>query len=366
MKADFGTIAQRVVRDSLKLGWDDKVRIHATEHVLPLAKEIVKEARRAGADTLLDVDADDIWYDAMLNLPLDWLRGPSELVTALHGTMTAMVYVGGIDDPDPMKKIAGERWRANSEGARATGQPWDDDPVPFVWVALGAVTEARAKVYGYDFDRWYDSVLAAMAVAPEEMKAKAEGVTGRLRGAREGRLTAPGGTDFRFAFHGSEPTAWIGRLDPVKGKKSTYYQSLPEGSVGVALRQGSGEGKVVSTTPIPYAGEFVRGLSWTFEKGRIADVAADENVDQMTMRWDDAKRARGADQLGSLVIGVNPKAQYGFLNDDIVEGAVTLNVGDNEDFDGTNQSDFSFPLFLPDATLEVDGRPLVVDGTLKA
>ncbi|MFQ5986433.1 MAG: aminopeptidase [Thermoplasmata archaeon] len=365
MKADFGTIAQRIVRNSLKLTWDDNVRIHATEHVIPLAKEIVKEARRAGADTIFTLDSDDIWYDAMLNLPIEWLQEPSTLRQALHGTMTALVYAGGIEDPGPMKKISGERWRANSEGARATGEPWEDDPVPSVYVGLGAVTETRAKVYGFDFEPWYESVLASMAVSPETMEARAKGIMDRLGGAKEGRLTAPGGTDFRFAFHGSDPTAWIGRLDPVKGKKSTYYQSLPEGSVGIALRQGSGEGKVVSTTPIPYAGEWVRGLSWTFEKGRLTDVHAEENADQMTKRWDDDKRTRGADQLGSLTIGVNPKSRFGFLNDEIVEGAVALNVGDNEDFDGTNASNFTFPLFLADPTLEVDGKPLVVDGVLK-
>ncbi|MFQ5920363.1 MAG: aminopeptidase [Thermoplasmata archaeon] len=365
MKADLGTIAQRVVRDSLKLTWDDNVRVHATEHVIPLAKEIVKEARRAGADTILTMDADDIWYDAMLNLPVEWLQEPSNLVQALHGTMTAMVYAGGIDDPAPMKEISGERWRANSRGGQATGEPWDDDPVPFVYVGLGAVTETRAKVYGFDYEPWYDSVLAAMAAAPETMEGKAKGVVGRLQGAQQGRLTAPGGTDFRFAFHGSDPTAWIGRLSPVEGKRSTFYQSLPEGSVGIALHQGSGEGKIVSTTPIPYAGEWIRGLSWSFREGRLTEVQAKENVEQMTMRWDEEKRARGADQLGSLVIGVNPKARFGFLNDDIVEGAITLNVGDNEDFDGTNGSDFTFPLFLRDASLEVDGKPLVVDGVLQ-
>ncbi|MFQ5919682.1 MAG: aminopeptidase [Thermoplasmata archaeon] len=353
------------MRDSLKLTWDDKVRIHATEHVIPLAKEIVKEARRAGADTIFTLDSDDIWYDAMLNLPIEWLQEPSTLRQALHGTQTALVYAGGIDDPGPMKKISGERWRANSEGARATGEPWEDDPVPSVYVGLGAVTETRAKVYGFDFEPWYESVLAAMAVSPETMESRANGLIGRLAGAKEGRLTAPGGTDFRFGFHGSDATAWIGRLDPVKGKKSTFYQSLPEGSVGIALRQGSGEGKIASTTPIPYAGEWVHGLAWAFEDGRLVDVQADENAEQMTKRWDDDKRAKGADQLGSLTIGVNPEAKFGFLEDDIAEGAITLSVGDNEDFDGANASNFTFPLFLADATLEVDGKALVVDGVIK-
>lgn len=365
MQTEYATVAQRIVRDSLRLTENDALRVQTSEYVLPLAKELIKEARRAGADTMLTVDADDVWYDAMLNLPLDWLRGPSNLVRALHGTLTAMVYAGSLYDPAPMRDIPGERWQANTEGSQATNEPWDDDPVPYVYVALGSVTEPRASSYGFDYPAWHDEVLAAMAVPPERMEERGTRIVGRLQNAREARLTAPGGTDVEFAFHGSEPTAWVGRLSPVKGRPSTYYQSLPEGSVGIALRQGSGEGQVVSTTPIPSAGDLIRGLSWDFQEGRVVEARADENLNLFTRQWSEKRRARGADQLGALVIGINPEAKYGFLNDDIVEGAVTLILGDNEDYDGANGSGFSFPIFLRDATLEVDGKALVVDGTLQ-
>ncbi len=365
MQAEYAAVAQRIVRDSLRITEEDALRVHAGEHTLPLAKEIVREARRAGADTMLTLDADDTWYDAMLHLPLEWLRGPSNLVRALHGTVTVMVYAGGIVDPAPMKEITGERWRANAEGSRSTNEPWDDDPIPYLYVALGNVTEPRAAHYGFDRRAWHDSVLAAMAVAPDKLEERGTRVSRRLRGAEKGRLSAPGGTDLEFEFHGTEPTVWTGRLDPVKGRRSTYYQSLPEGSVGVALRQGSGEGKATSTTPIPQAGDLIHGLTWHFEGGHVVEATAKENLNLFTMRWDE-KRAGGADQLGALSIGLNPEAKYGFLNDDIVEGAVTLILGDNEDFDGTNGSGFSFPMTFHEATLEVDGEPLVVDGTLRA
>lgn len=365
MQAEYATVAQRIVQDSLRLGEKDALRVQANEHMLPLAKEIVKEARRAGADTLLTVDADDVWYDAMLHLPLDWLRGPSELVRALHGTLTAMVYAGGLLDPRPMRQISGERWRANTEGSQATNAPWDDDPIPYVYVALGNVTEPRAAHYGYDYRAWHDSVLAAMAVPPEKMEARGERIAQPLRGAREGRLRAPGGTDLTFAFLGTEPTVWTGRLAPVEGRRSTYSQSLPEGSVGVALRQGSGEGRAVSTAPIPYAGDRIHGLACTFRGGRVVEATAEENLDLFTMRWTEERRARGGDQLGALVVGTNPEARFGFLNNAIVEGAVTLILGDNEEFDGTNGSGFTFPLYFEDATLEVDGTPLVIEGDLQ-
>lgn len=364
MDADIPTVARRIVRDSLDLQETDALRVQASEHTLPLGKEIVKEARRRGADTMLTLDADDIWYDAMLNLPEDWLRGPSELVRALHGTVTAIVYVGGIRDPGPMEDISGERWRANAEGSRTTGEPWDDDPVPYLYVALGNVTEPRAARYGYDYGAWRESVLAAMAVPPEKLAARGEAVAAVLQGAREARLRAPGGTDFRFAFHDTGPTVWTGKLAPEEGRRSTYYQSLPEGSVGVALRQGSGEGTVAATAPVPYAGDRIHGLTWAFEDGRVVDVSAEKNLDLFRMRWDE-KRGEGADQLGALIVGTNPAARFGFLNNAIVEGAVTVVLGDNEDFDGTNGCGFAFPLSFADGTLEVDGKTLVADGILR-
>ncbi len=364
MKIDLGEVSRRVVSDVLQLKNTDCLSVQTWEHMLPLAKEIVKEARRAGADTMMTVDSDDVWYEALTNLPEEWLREPSTLQQAARRVATAEVYVGGPTNPETMKRVSTERWRANEEGAEATYKPFEDEPIPSVDIFLGRVTEQRARNYGFEYEKWYRSVLAALSVDPGVLRKQGERVAKALRGARTGHLTAPGGTDFEFQFQGIEPTVFTGEIRPVKGKKSTYFATLPSGSIGVALKQGTGEGLVVSTTPIPQAGDFVRGLTWEFRGGRISSVDAETHLEYFTMHWEDERR-KGADQLGVLTIGLNPEAKYGFLENELVEGAVTMGIGNNEWLGGTNDCDFGFPMSFKDATLEVDGRKLVDSGRIE-
>ena len=365
MEIDLEMVAKRVVKDALRLREGDSLGVHTYEHSLPLAKEIVKAARRAGADTILTTDSDDVWYEALLKLPVDWLKERSSLLQAVLRATTALVSLDGPEDPSRMRDIAAERWRANEQGATATWKPFEERGVRSVSLEISRVTEARARAYGFDYGEWHGSTLKAMTVDPKTLRERGNCVIKSLKGVRRGRLTAPGGTDLRFEFHGASPTLWTGEVRPVKGRKSTYHGSLPSGMVGIALRQGSGEGRVVSTTPIAQFGEFIKGLRWTFDGGRMTKVDAKEHLDFFNALWVESKRKKGADQLGSLSIGLNPEARFGFLNNEIVEGCITLAIGDNEHLGGTNRCQYSFPVSFKDANLEVNGRRIVVGGRLK-
>ncbi len=364
MEKENEIIAQRIVKDALNLGSKDSLGIFAYEHMLPLAKEIVKSARKLGADTLLFTDSDDVWHEALSKLPMEWLKEASVLNQAVRNATTAMVYMEGPENPEILKSISTERWRANSEGASATFKPFEDKPIPSVSIELSRVTKARAMTYGFDYDAWYRSTMNAMAVDPKLMREKGERLKGALKGAKKGRLSAPGGTDFEFEFEGVEAAIYTGEIRPVHAIKATYFGSLPSGALSIALKQGSGHGRVVSTMPIPQVGEFIKGLTWVFEKGRITKAEAAENFKHFQIFWDDDKKKKGADQLGTLSIGLNPNSSYGFLTSDLVEGCVTLLIGDNTYLGGTNDSDYGFPISFKDATLEVDGKKLVEDGKI--
>jgi len=366
MDIDYGIVADRIVKDCIRLGKKDSLGVHTTEHMLPLAKEIVKAARRAGADTVISLDSDDIWYDALLNLPASWLKSPSSLGQAFLRASTAQVYIEGPQNPSRMRDIPPERWAANDKGATATYKPFEKRNVPTLDLSISRVTEARARTYGLDYSEWFSSSLQAMAVDPKLMKKKGEPIARALSRARKGRVTAPGGTEFEFDFHGAAPTLWNGQIRPKKGIRSSYHSSLPDGAIGVALRKGSGEGKVVSTSGIPQAGQIIRGLRWEFEGGRMRKVDAEEHVEIFKMFLTEEKKRKGADQLGWLHIGLNPAARFGFLENHIVEGVVSLGVGDNSDLGGNNESEFGIPIYLNDATLEVDGKTLVSGGRIVA
>jgi len=366
MDIDYGIVADRIVKDCMRIGTKDSLGVVTTEHMLPLAKEIVKAARRAGADTAISMDSDDIWYDALLNLPTSWLRTPSALSQAFGKASTASVYISGPQDPSRMRDIPPEKWAANEKGAAATYKPLENRDVPTLELAISRVTEARARTYGLDYGAWFNSTLQAMAVDPKMIRQKGEPIARLLSRAKKGRLTAPGGTEFEFDFHGSAPTLWTGQIRPKKGMRSSYHASLPDGAVGVALRKGSGKGTVVSTSGIPQAGHMIRGLRWKLEGGRMKSMDADEHLEIFKMFLTEEKKRKGADQLGWLNIGLNHEARFGYLENRIVEGVVTIGIGDNSDLGGSNKCEFGIPIFLNDATLEVDGRKLVSDGRIVA
>lgn len=364
MEPEDKTVAKRVVRDVLGLKETDSLLVFAWEHTMPVAKEIVKEARRAGADTLLLTDADDVWYDAMLNLPEEWLREPSALQQAAWQAATAWVMLDTVEDPEPLKRITSESSMANDEGLRATYEPFQEDPIPAVNLnALAAVTQVRARAYGFDVQEWYRSVLAALTVDPRSLRDRGERLARVLEGARKGRLTAPGGTDFEFEFQGSDPVLFTGEFQRVKSDWAPYSATLPSGKLSVALQQGSGEGHVASPRSIPLLGDLVRGLRWEFRDGLLAEVEAEEYREHFLRLWE-PKREVDGDQLGFLTVGLNPEARYGFLGDDLVEGVVSLGIGGNEDLGGTNTCEFRFAIALQDAALEVDGKTVVEDGRI--
>src|SRR5438445_494335 len=82
------------------------------------------------------------------------------------------------------------------------------------------------------------------------------------------------------------------------------------------------------------------------------------NGDEIRKEYDKATGAK--DRLGWLQVGLNPEVEYGFLQDDLVAGAVEIGIGDNTDYGGKNTSGFSFQGRLTNATVRI-GKKVVVD-----
>ena len=119
----------------------------------------------------------------------------------------------------------------------------------------------------------------------------------------------------------------------------------------------SAEGVVQFDRPVPYLGLQVTDVAFQFKDGK-ASWSAGTNEESIRGQYD---RATGAkDRLGWLQIGLNPAASYGFLQDDLVAGAVEIGIGDNSEYGGKNKSNFGFQGRLTNATVRV-GKKVVVD-----
>jgi leucyl aminopeptidase (aminopeptidase T) len=140
---------------------------------------------------------------------------------------------------------------------------------------------------------------------------------------------------------------------------------LPAGELLVPVTIGSAEGKVV-VDKLSYPGAEIAGLTLTFSKGKLTGMTATSGLESLKALYDPA--GGGKDVLSFIDLGLNPEVKLPTNTGRLVwmaAGGVTLGMGDNRGWGGTNASDFTIALPLASATVSIDGKPIVENGTLK-
>ncbi|MCJ2519464.1 MAG: aminopeptidase [Candidatus Thermoplasmatota archaeon] len=355
-------IASRVINECLGIKGGDVVIISTYPHTIPLANAMALECYRQDADPLTVLDTDEVFYGHMNMLSEESLRTTSEHCLGLADYTKYYIWLGGPEDPAPMRDVPSSKFSALFEGEKAH---WDKNLEVgnlSAGLALGQVTPERARAYGFDFEAWKRMVEDAIEVSPKELSdwgRKLEpilGVSGKVR------VTAPNGTDLRFELGGRTPQIFDGILDEEDMKRGSLGVGLPSGDVEVAILEQTAEGTVLFDVPTPQLGVLIKDMRWVFEGGRLVKLGAGENEDAVRGLYEGASGDK--DRLGSLTVGVNPKAKTGFLDSAIPRGAVTLGIGDNRELGGKNESDWGFAGTLSRATLVIDGTVVVKEGSI--
>ena len=191
-------------------------------------------------------------------------------------------------------------------------------------------------------------------------------------------LTTPDGTDLRFKL---EAEGWYhlndGDASHDKSLRATCArdreEELPCGAVRTIPRPDSATGIVSfrrGQTTRGHGcdlGRFTTHLDLVFQNGRITELRAGDKQAEADLLWQAQTGDR--DRLSEVVFGTNPLLQalpeahlppyWGFG-----EGVARLHLGDNTESGGSFESSQISELFITDATIDVDGEPLIVDGKL--
>jgi leucyl aminopeptidase (aminopeptidase T) len=175
-------------------------------------------------------------------------------------------------------------------------------------------------------------------------------------------LTAPNGTDLTFELNRRPVHIDDGIIDKEDIANKSLDAQLPAGSVLTTVVETSGDGKIIFDQPLQQMGLNILGIEWEFKDGKLTSLTAKKNVEPLSKQFD--KASGDKDRISFLQIGLNPKAEYGLLMDNIVEGAVQIGVGDNEYIGGKNSSSFGMVATMGKATLDIDGRTIIRNGRL--
>ncbi len=359
----YEDLARIIVNDTLKINSNDVVVITTWDHTIDAANAMAVECFKHGADAMISLWTDEYYYALLKELSDESLGVCSKICQAFTEAETATINMFGPKNPEGLKSLSPSKINAWNEGEMHAHYPRSvERKIRNVGLPLALLTPERAKVYGFNFENWKKAVDKALTMDLQKIAQTGRSITASLEKARSVHLTAANGTDLRFELNHRPVHLDDGIIDEEDIAKKSLNAQLPAGSVLTSIVETSGNGTILFDRPLQQMGLNVMGLEWKFKDGILTSMNATKNLEPISKQYE--KASGDKNKIGLLQIGLNPKAEYGYLMDYIVEGAVQIGIGDTEYFGGKNTSSFGMAATLSKATLEIDGNTIIKDGRL--
>lgn len=357
----YEELARIVVKDSLSINSSDVVTITTWDHTIDVANAMAVECFKQGADSMISLWTDEYYYGLLRELSEESLGEPSEICQAFTEAETATINMYGPKNPEGLKTLPPSKINAWSEGERKAHYPRNiERRIRNVGLPLALVTPERAKVYGFKLENWKKVMNTALAMDLKKIAKRGRDVAATLAKAHTVHLTAPNGTVLTFELNRRPVHVNDGIIDKEDIEKKSLDAQLPAGCVLTSIIETSGNGKVIFDQPLQQMGLNIPSIEWKFKDGKLTSMKAKKNLDPVSKQFE--KASGDKDRIGFFQIGLNPKAEYGYLMDHIVEGAVQIGIGDNEYIGGRNSSSFGMAATLGKASLDIDGKTIIKNG----
>ncbi len=358
--SDYDTLAKNVLLTTLGIQSGDDFIVETWDHGLPIASAFVYRGRELGAHPMLLFEHEETFWKSTESLPEDKLGKVGEHEWAAIEKSKGYVFIPG---PANFMKV----WKnfPKFRASTAYNKEWYERAKRYrlkgARIALAYATRERARSYKIPLIAWQKMLLAASSIDYSILKDKVEKVTPLLRNG-EVKITATNGTNLILHLAGREPYAEDCTVDANDLDHGRNVANIPGGNLSACPDEAQGEGTVIFDRPTAYMGKWVGGVRFDFKDGTLTSYQARLNASLFKSSYEKATGEK--DKVALVGVGLNPKARIGFLQDSIVEGAVTVAIGGNDDVGGNNKTDYYYAGVLTKATLSVDGRVIVRNGKL--
>ena len=346
----------------------DKVLIIGSIRDATLLEHIAIETMKAGGQPLISLASDKLTRRSFDEVPASYDSLPDTLTLALVNTFDVQISVDVSESDDVLAGVSQARQAERAKASQPATEAFFRRNVRSVNLGNGQYpTAALAQRLGVPQCELASTFWRGAGVPADTLRAKGEAARASLAGAKQITLTHPNGTNLTFGVDEARSFVSDGAITPVKMKQggAAVNTWLPAGELILPAISGTAEGKVVIDRML-WEGQEVRGLTLAYSKGRLTSMTAASSIDGLKARYDTA--AGGKDQFAWIDIGLNPETKLPVGTGRIVwtaPGAVTVGLGDNRAFGGTNASDFGLATQIGGATVKADGKIVVENGALK-
>lgn len=365
--SDLQTVARNLVHAGM-VKTSDKVLITGSVRDEALLEHIAIETMKAGGQPMISLASDTLTRRSFDEVPASYDTLPPTLGLALVNTFDVQILLDVGEADDVLSGVPQGRQAARAKANEPVNEAFFQRNVRVVNLGNGqyptATLSRRLSVPQVELASIF---WKGASVPAQTLRTKGEALRTTFAGARLVTLTHPNGTNLTFSVDAGRAFVSDGAITPEKVKQGGGAATtwLPAGELLLPATAGTAEGKVVIDRML-WEGQEVRGLTLAYSKGRLTSMTAASNIDGLKARYDAA--GGGKDQFAYIDIGLNPETKLPVGTGRIVwtaPGAVTVGLGDNRGFGGTNASDFGLATQIGGATVRADGKTVVEGGALK-
>jgi leucyl aminopeptidase (aminopeptidase T) len=369
-KRDLKAVAERIVAECAGVHEGDLVVVAGDVRDIEFVEDLAIASARHGAAPIQLVEREKTGVRYFTEVPEKYDGTRAGFAIQVAAIPTVWFQITSSADPGLYKSIPPSRLFTVGKSFRPVGEILMKHGVRQVYIGNGLYpTAATAKLLGVSQGELEKIFWGALATDPKLIQANGAAVKGALAGAKQARVTHPNGTDLRFGVEGRQVILSDGVITPEQAAKggASARLYLPAGEALLSPVPGTAEGKVVIDR-MDWGIGPVEKLTWTFRAGKLVEYTAKPSP--AFTRWKELYEAgpAGKDAFASIDLGLHPSVKSPsarpFLSY-IPAGMVSLSIGDDTEAGGTNATSYASVGFLPGATVEIDGKPLIAKGQLK-
>ncbi|HZW85099.1 MAG TPA: aminopeptidase [Nitrososphaerales archaeon] len=339
-------IAAKILKESLHVKKGQTITVETWNTGLPLAKEVVKQARRMGCLPVTVFEDENAYVDGVKNTPGEFLGQMGKHEYAMLATTDAYVFIPG----PPLGAYYGRISRKQYADSTRYNNSWYE-------AAEKAKLRGVRLSYGYvgrDLARYLGKSTGAVAAGQLKGILNDFGRIGRKGRAIEHKLKdgakasiSTEGAELRFKLKGAT-TVEDGIVDDGDLSKGENMAYLPPGMVTKDVDPASARGTVKLSPTLTRLG-VAESLTLKFDKGRLVEWSSPKPakfVEEVLKAIEPKNRV-----FNYLTIGLNDKLTPGLGADRFVAGSVGI-------------AGFGFVGMVHKASLNVGGVPVVKNGKL--
>lgn len=335
--------------------------IESWTHSLPHVPAFVQEARRLGARPTVIYEDESAWWSAVDDGNRKPFRELSKAERAAIKNADVYVYFWGPEDrvradrlpAKVQEEVTGynEEWYRIAQKAGLRGTRMN----------LGNAGAPVAKMFGFNPRQWQQRLVDAGSIPAKKLIAKGERIARAVESGKEMHIEHPNGTDLTLRLKGVRTRIDAGQVDDAAMRRPYgMLSNNPSGQLFVTVDRSKAHGQFISNRPLYLGLEKFDGQKWTFEDGRLTEHEVGLGAKGWNAAFESAPK--GKDRFSLLSFGLNPKARELAPVEDTEEGAVMAGIGGNAGFGGRVRLPFLAFSLLGEATIEVDGTPIVAGG----